>query len=1226
MRLDHNLPTTLDPLQFPLRGSHLIEASAGTGKTFTIALLYVRLVIGHQSGNELGRSFVPPEILVMTFTEAATKELRDRIRARLTEAAVLFSQAPEDVADPNGPDPLLALRADVPSADWPACVRKLQLAAEWMDEAAVSTIHSWCNRMLNEHAFDSGSFFRQALETDLSDLHQAAMEDYWRTFVYSLEAESATAFLSFWRTPAKLADPVFRLLDHVDQLPGVAVDGYEQLSLAAAELARLKGRWRALAPATDQALQAVFKAKANNGKLQKRWWDGWCSKLNEWAADPGIIQPDLSASAWSRLTPEGIAEGLKTESELAGHEAWPLITAIGAQATRVSAARPAILCHAVRWLATRLEREKQRLAAMSFNDLLIQLDVALSGPRGDRLAAVIRQQFPVALIDEFQDTDPVQYRILSSIYRIENNDPETTVVLIGDPKQAIYAFRNADIFTYLAARDATHGRHYSLPRNFRSTRAMVNAVNHVFSTADRQLDRGAFVLGTAYDRTLSYPAVDARGRGETWTVAGQAMPALTFWTAESAVAGKPLNKEQFRETLAEACASEIVRLLQSGQAGSAGFASAASFKPVKARDIAVLVNGRTEANVIRQALSRRQVRSVYLSDRNPVLETAEARDILFWLQACAEPDDLSSLRGALATATLFRSHADLDVLQQDELALDDEIDRFRGYREIWQRQGVLPMLRQLMLDYGVPGHLLAQDGGERRLTDVLHIAEILQQESQNLDGEHALIRYFTAMMAETGAQSDTLQVRLESEESLVQVVTVHKSKGLEYPLVFLPFASDSRDATGRSKPFPAQWHDSSGQLCLSIDPTPEHYEWVDEERLGEDVRKFYVALTRARYATWVGVGPVENWLRSGVGYLISRSRPTAEQTVLETVRQFCKGLTDADVQPAPEAGNEVYDEGAPEALGSALVSRRTPAENWWIASYSALTYGAVEGPVAGPAEAPDDPAEDTLREESVAGQPDSATGWPEASVHGFPRGAGPGTFLHELLEWAADRGFARVSEDPSELTRVIELRSRLRGWKNWVPMLTDWVLTVLSMPIALPVGDTCCRLVDLVDPRPELEFWFASHQVDTRALDKLSRESLLPGQPRPALEPRTLNGMLKGFIDLVFEHEGRFYVLDYKSNALGEGDQSYRDDFMAERILANRYDLQYLLYTLALHRLLKARLPDYDYDRHMGGAVYLFLRGCHADSRGVFGDRPSRQTMLALDALFSETGVEGAPV
>ncbi len=1216
------VPTTLDPLQFPLRGSHLIEASAGTGKTFTIALLYVRLVIGHQPEAGWGRSFVPPEILVMTFTEAATKELRDRIRARLTEAAALFAQTPDEAAATTGSDPLLALRSSIPLADWPACVRKLQLAAEWMDEAAVSTIHSWCNRMLNEHAFDSGSFFRQSLETDLSDLHQAAMEDYWRTFVYSLEAESASALLSFWRTPAALASPVFRLLDHADQLPHSETDGYEQLAQAAAMIGQLKTRWQVLAAGTDEVLQGLFKAKQNNGKLQKRWWDGWYAKLNAWAADPAMIQPDLSDSAWTRLTPEGIAEGLKTESDLPAHDAWPLISAIGEQAARVSAARPAILCHAVRWLASRLEQEKQRLAAMSFNDLLIQLDAALAGARGDRLASVIRQQFPVALVDEFQDTDPVQYRILSRIYRIEDNDPDTTVVLIGDPKQAIYAFRNADIFTYLTARDATRGRHYSLPRNFRSTRSMVNAVNDVFTAADQQLDTGAFILGAAYERTLRYPAVSAQGREQTWVVQGQAMPALTFWTTESREPGRSLNKDRFREILAEACASEIVRLLQLGHAGNAGFESGARFEPVRARDIAVLVNGRTEAHAVRQALTRRRVRSVYLSDRNPVLETREAQDILFWLRAAAEPDDLSRLRGALATSTLSRSHADLETLQQDELALDDEIDRFRAYREIWQQQGVLPMLRQLMLDYGVPARLLTQEEGERRLTDVLHIAEILQQESQNLDGEHALIRHFTAMMADTGTQSDLFQVRLESEASLVQVVTVHKSKGLEYPLVFLPFASDSRDATGRHKPFPAQWHDRDGQLCLSVDPTTEHYGWVDEERLGEDVRKLYVALTRARYATWVGLGPVDNWQRSGIGYLLCAGGTDDAETVLERVQTFCRGFSDAVVQPAPEADLSVYDEGEPEPLGEALESHRVPAENWWIASYSALTYGAADEPDTVPGEAPDDPAESTLREELEVGLPEPVMNWPASSVHSFPRGAGPGTFLHEILEWAAGQGFADVAQDPSELARLIDLRCRLRGWEAWIPLLTDWIVTLLRMPMDLPSGDNRCRLADMQEYRPELEFWFASHQVDARALDELARRSLLSGQPRPALEPRTLNGMLKGFIDLVFEYDGRFYVLDYKSNALGEGNEDYRDDVMAACVLAHRYDLQYLLYTLALHRLLKARLPDYDYDRHMGGAVYLFLRGCHADSHGVFRDRPSRETMMALDDLFSDAGAE----
>ena len=213
-------PTSLDPLRFPLTGRRLIEASAGTGKTFAIAALYLRLVLGHgQDETGFSRALTPPEILVVTFTDAATKELRDRIRARLAQAATYFR------ADPPGPDAdelLQKLRADYPPERWGACARKLQLAAEWMDEAAVSTIHGWCNRMLREHAFDSDSLFTQRLETDQDELLAEVVRDYWRSFMYPLDPPGARQVIDWWASPEALQGDLKNLLSHVDMLPAVA--------------------------------------------------------------------------------------------------------------------------------------------------------------------------------------------------------------------------------------------------------------------------------------------------------------------------------------------------------------------------------------------------------------------------------------------------------------------------------------------------------------------------------------------------------------------------------------------------------------------------------------------------------------------------------------------------------------------------------------------------------------------------------------------------------------------------------------------------------------------------------------------------------------------------------------------------------------------------------------------------------------------------------------------
>ncbi|WP_033888062.1 UvrD-helicase domain-containing protein, partial [Pseudomonas aeruginosa] len=452
------MPVALDPLDFPLHGSRLIEASAGTGKTFTIALLYVRLVLDHGGENAFGRPLSPPEILVVTFTDAATQELRERIRSRLGEAARCFAE-PQERHDGL----LVALRQQYPAERWPGCARLLRLAAEWMDEAAVSTIHSWCYRMLREHAFDSGSLFTQNLETDQSELLAEVVRDYWRRNFYGLTAPAAQAVASCYSGPEALGkalqpllarqDADFRYADQALSAPESLAalleqggDWYRQLDQLDAQA---RAAWRAARVELEALLRDLrpyLNGNSYRGKDSDETFDAWLQALADWS-EGGEQPANLGKFGQTRIK-------LTAKRVAPEHAALRAIDAWAAHQEERPDLAPHLLLHALGEVGHELEIEKQRRAEIGFDDLLSRLDRALQGPGGERLAQLIREQFPVALIDEFQDTDPVQYRIFERIYRIaaDPDEPqarETGLFMIGDPKQAIYAFRGADIHTYL---------------------------------------------------------------------------------------------------------------------------------------------------------------------------------------------------------------------------------------------------------------------------------------------------------------------------------------------------------------------------------------------------------------------------------------------------------------------------------------------------------------------------------------------------------------------------------------------------------------------------------------------------------------------------------------------------------------------------------------------------------------------------------------------------------
>lgn len=1218
----------MDPLRFPLHGSSLIEASAGTGKTFTIAALYMRLVLGHGGTHAFPRALTPPEILVVTFTEAATKELRDRIRARLAESSRVFM--PETSGGFAEPDPLLAeLRDSYPREEWPACAERLRIAAEWMDEAAVSTIHGWCNRMLREHAFDSGSLFTQALQGDDSELLDEAVRDYWRTYFYGLPAQDAECVGSWWPHPGALRAALRRLLPHCEKLPA-SPDPATALSQVRAhqarELAAMRAPWPLWCDELEALLDnAVGRSEVHGQKLQARYYKGWIKQLRQWCAGERD-HPGLTSSALSRLSRVGLQEAWKVPGDAPDH---PCLADLATLASRIGClpeGKHHILAHAACWVATRLKEEKQRRAEMGFDDLLTGLHAALHGPNGDRLAELIRAQFPVALIDEFQDTDPIQYGIFRRVYGVsagQEGPPlagPSALVLIGDPKQAIYAFRGADIFTYLAARRDTEGHHASLGINFRSTTGMVAGVNRLFGQAEqRKGGNGAFLFGTETENPVPFEAVAARGRDETWHVEGRSPAALTCWWHEEEAG--PLGGRAHQQVMAAACAAEVTRLLNLGARKKAGFLKDGVLRPVQPKDMAILVNGWPEAAAVRRALAELGVRSVYLSDQANVFCTAAAGELQRLLQACASPADGRLVRAALGTSLLALDWEALDRHNQDELHWETRLEQFRSYRERWVHQGVLPMVRGLLHDFGVPGRLIAM-GDERQLTDVLHLAELLQHASASVQGEHALVRWLAEQRQEATQVADNRQQRLESDADLLKVVTVHKSKGLEYPLVFLPFASTAWPV--RQDTVPLQWHDDQGRLQLSLEPDSTMLATAERERLGEDLRKLYVALTRARFATWVGVAATECFDLSAMGYLIAGGQSVAAGTLEGTLKAALLPCSDIAVAKAPAVSVDRYAPGTSQTpdLASPLVAR-VPRELWWVASYSRLCQLEDAAPAISEATPSESAEEETYREgaadevsQTVVGK---AASIQVSTLHGFPRGATDGTFLHGLLEWAGRRGFAATVAAPADLEQLIERRCQPARWTPHREALSTWMNQWLRTPLnlsQLAPGTAPVAPADLQVTQVEMEFWIGVAELDASAIDAAVSRYTLSGVSRIPIQAQALNGMLKGFIDLVFEHEGRYYVADYKSNRLGDDEAAYTSARMREEVLKHRYDLQYSLYLFALHRLLRSRLPDYDYEQHMGGAVYIFLRGHAASSQGLHLEKPPLSLMHELDRLF----------
>ena len=751
----------LNPITLPLNQISLIEASAGTGKTYTIGSLYLRLLL-KEGENNFSRPLNVEEILVVTFTEMATEELKKKIRERITDAIdklTTFSETQDKSAFKND-EFLTALCQDLNIFE---AIHRLKLAEQNMDLATIYTIHGFCRRMLMQYAFHSGIHFNLELIKDQSDLLVRFANEFWREHFYPLDFESADFIATELVSPANVlslleADLGKDLQVEIENKQALSVPiqiflpqylgGYQKA------LNELKTFWLESADEISAIITNELEKdypkdqlkSLNRKKYQVKRLGDWINKINQWSNNPRDYQ--INSTLKDYFLQSSIEKNCEeqTDKNKDKKTATPFYSPIFAELEkRVNALMtPDLLSkltlyHYRQGLQQKLLDYKLNHQEKSFDDLLRLLCEALQGSQGDELAEMIRFQYPFAMIDEFQDTDSQQYAIFSKIYR-DNPEKNTGFIMIGDPKQAIYRFRGADIFTYLKASDEAQSR-FELTKNYRSEKHLVDGVNALFD-----FPQSPFIY-----QNINFTAVDSRDDHLRFYLNGKAEPAYRFYLTES----DKVNKTE----MAKICAISIQHWLKSAVENQAVFQNEDTCKTLQAENIAVLVRDKNEAVLVKNELQKLGIASVYLSDQNSVFDSNVAKELARVLKACLNVAERPILN-AIATALFGLNAADIHQIQQNEADWQRWADSFAQYQQTWQRQGILAMLHQILLEQGISERLLSQATGERDLTDFLHLAEILQQAATLHESEAALLSWFEKQIQGEGRQE--AQIRLES--------------------------------------------------------------------------------------------------------------------------------------------------------------------------------------------------------------------------------------------------------------------------------------------------------------------------------------------------------------------------------------------------------------------------------------------------------------------------------
>lgn len=1212
-----------DLINAPLYGTNLIEAGAGTGKTYTIESLFLRLIIENK--------LTIDQILVVTFTKAATEKLKERIRSKLSKAKEVFSDCTKDERSGDTlPDDTLISALYEKYENHPLVYDLINNALINFNEAAIFTIHGFCARILSDYSFETGNLFDTELVTDQTDLVQEIAEDFWRINFYRAEPE----FINYCLKKISVPDYFSRLLSkqvssHITIIPEIEKPQFEILADYRSIIKEMKSIWSvskdeiriALSdPALKGNIYGTVEPAENGISKREIKIHSMFSGMERFLDDRHVGFPVYDKFEYFCL--EKIGRSTKAKQKVVSHKFFNLCDQLLEISKEVKALFDRYIIYLkklfIKFSGDELAKSKQSKNIQYYDDLLTKVKGALLSHEGNDLAVLIRLKYKAALIDEFQDTDPVQYDIFSSLF----NSKDSVLFIIGDPKQAIYSFRGADIFSYIKAAKNSDNKN-TLIENWRSIPGLIEAVNAIFSGIKYPFvfEEISFINGVSGNKE------NYSWENETYLSCAP----LTLWhlfSDDYIKNNKPITKNNAEKIISESVASEILRLLTSSKNEAD--------KSIKQSDIAILVRTNTQARVIKNSLLKRRIHSVIYSIDN-VFASDEATELGIVLSAASDPSNERKIKAAIVTDIFGVLGEEIDSYENHPELYENWQSLFIECHRLWNKYGFIEMFGYFMKKERVKERLAIFHDGERRITNLLHLCEILHKVSiEQTTGITGLIRWFAEQRDVLRQSEEEHLLRLETDDDAVKIVTIHKSKGLEFRVVFCPFnwhGSEVRDEE-------VLFHDQSSDrnLVLDLDGNENSRSIAGKELLSENIRLLYVALTRAKEKCYLVWGRINTAETSPMSYLFHYARNNeydCDENITNAVKDYFKSqdtdklLNDLDklvkraggtidVSLIPPPGNEKYyplGKSAEQCFARKFTGKID--DTYRISSYSSLVASSFTGHDSKDVDA-------GLR--SFVKDLSKDHGFSEESdIFSFPKGSRSGTFFHDLFEH-----MSFLDSDSDARQRLVDEKLTEYGFAaKWKEPVCGMINKVLEAGLNTYTGsdpdseEITIKLseVSMKQRVNEMEFYFPLNMITPQIIKKIFYDygNIKINDDYPgwienlAFSPS--KGFMKGFIDMVFYAKDKVFLVDWKSNYLGSSFEYYKKISLSEAMDKESYILQYHLYLLALHQYMRLKYTDYNYKKSFGGVFYIFMRGVdslNAPGSGIYYDLPD---ISLIDAL-----------
>lgn len=1136
-----------------LKGTNLIEASAGTGKTYSIAILVLRMIV------EQGISM--EKILMVTFTKAAVAELHERVR-------LFVKQAHQCIQGKETKDESINIIIKNASDTLGRAIvqERIEEAILLLDELSVITIHSFCQQTLKEFAFETKQLFGAEMMADTSAILEQEVNNFWRRYVTTLDINLLKQF-----NLETLREDIKNIVS--EHLDGKKYAAYDENTLYAVT----DMDWESYATFSKEMQATAIAAEVTLVKLYEQYIQDITAVCNQSRAKTKkeFIEALPDAKAFIQLLsnskPNVLTKALPAAFLDGFNIAQHTITRTGAAVENYFIEK--LYCFAIQEISAHIKAFMLRNNFLGYNDLIKNLHKALTIQSNPALATSLQKEYQTALhkalteqpnpslvaalqnkyhavfVDEFQDTNREQYEIFRNAFFTN-----TILFLIGDPKQSIYAWRKADIETYFKAKHAVDNV-FDMSTNFRSSNALIQAMNTFFLP---QPDFDTFFFPDGQD-SIRYTPVDAPipDRKGSFNYQGDIAPPIS------------IRKVDKKESLIYAVCQQIQILLTDKD-----YKIGKDNKTIKPSDIGILIRKNSDGFAIKNQLSQRGIPAIMIHDEK-IFASQEAKDLLALLSAIHEPN-LSAINKALLNKLTGFSIDDILKLDEEKI-----LSSFQEYKNTWQQNGVYPAITKFLVDFNIHQNLIGnhEKQGQRSISNLIQLMELLNQSvhSGSMNQEE-LLAWFRRAVNGLEIKGDEYQMRMESDEDAVKIITIHKSKGLEYPIVFAPFL----DMMHSNKfPFQKFRNPNNGDYMVRETQlmTAEEIQWNETQLEQENRRLIYVAVTRAVYKCFIYEVTSGYYNNSSLKPFVRALENTTAGNIELTEQPML-------IAPSYQSSEQTY---TPQTL---IATRFTLSnENWHKLSYTGLSYHGTP--------------ERKERTENFDSE------YEQFILSKLRPGAASGNLLHSIFE-DIDFGNKEYWDKKIDQSLAALLPNKAAEFAPFLRQLLD-IITETTIKI----GSQHLQLnqVNTNQMIAELEFDFPVNHFQTQRLQAAVSKQF------PVLiksfEQETLEGIMNGKIDLFFAHNNRYYILDWKSNYLGYTPESYNSEGVAAAMTENNYHLQYLIYTVAVKKYLSSRLPDFNFEKQFGGVIYLFLRGIRKDSsNGIFTTRPNLDIIEKLEQIL----------